>query len=404
QEAIIWSGAGFDTNKLSYSWSTDAKTLTCSYSGNLPANSQISWTLLPSFPPIIVGFEDQTGVSLSASPPPFGFFQTASGGGTTNNCSGNPATNGTFTVFSLLKTATYIQNSAGPSTPDNSSDSAFNFGATIVLSSNRTATSATLTVPGGSPQAMSSFGSFFFVFNSTNDLTKLDALSPPGNYTFAVTGAPNQTVTANLPTNTLPNAPHLSNYAADQTINAGANFTLQWDAFVGGRTNDTISLQVLDSLNTVLFEITNAAGCPSTLPGTATSVVIPANTMISNQTYTAQIMFSKYVSLDTNSYPGSAVFVLGQSTTAATIATGTGSVTPPPSMVLTNVVWLPGGQFQFEFATAPGTSYTVEYTADAGNPAGWTSLPATNAVGNTIQITDTPPPGTPLRIYRTRHN
>ncbi|HXT40970.1 MAG TPA: Ig-like domain-containing protein [Candidatus Angelobacter sp.] len=398
QESITWSG--LDTNKLSYAWSADAKTLTCSYNGNLPGGTQVTWLLLSTIPGFIVGFEDSTGTPLSGFP--FGSFMTATGGGGTNNCSGI-SSNGNFTIYNLFKSAMYVQNSAAAPTPDTSSDP-FNFGASIALATNRTATGATLTVPGGSPQSMDSFFGHYFIFGSTNDLSKLDALFPAGDYTFTVTGSPNQTVPANLPASAIPNAPHLSNYAADQTINAGADFTLTWDAFVGGRTIDSISVNVYNSSQALVFQITNSAGCPSVLPGTATSVVLPAGTLSSNEAYTAQIMFLNNITVDTNSFPGSAVFVGGQSTTRATIATGTGSITPPPTMVLTNVVWLPAGQLRFEFPAAPGTIYTVEFSSDLGNPLGWTPLPSTNATSSVIQITDTPTPGTPLRFYRARHN
>jgi len=49
----------------------------------------------------------------------------------------------------------------------------------------------------------------------------------------------------------LPNAPHVNNYAAAQTINAGAAFTLAWDPFVGGTATDSITVQVLDASNRI---------------------------------------------------------------------------------------------------------------------------------------------------------
>lgn len=395
-QAIMWIDAGqLVPANFNYSWSADAKTLSCAYSGPLPAADAISWFLSNT------EFLDLAGNSMDFSLNLVGTFTTTSGG-STNDCSGT-SSSGNFTSYSLFKSARYVQNSASASTPDTSTDP-YSFMASVNLATNRTATAVTLTVPGGSPQPMSSFfGGSYFLVDSTNDLSKLDALYPPGNYTFTVTGSPNQIVPANLPANAIPNAPHLSNYAAAQTINAGAAFTLRWDAFVGGRAIDSISVQVYNSSPALVFQITNSAGCPSVLPGTATSVVIPANTLMSNQTYTAHLLFLKNISTDTNSFPGSVVFVGGESATEMTIATGTGGLVPP-AMILTHVVWLPAGQFQFQFATVAGTSYTVDYTTDLANPLGWTPLLSTNATGGLIQITDTPPPGTPLRAYRTRHN
>lgn len=36
---VMWFGLGFDTAGFTYSWSADARTLLCSYSGALPANT-----------------------------------------------------------------------------------------------------------------------------------------------------------------------------------------------------------------------------------------------------------------------------------------------------------------------------------------------------------------------------
>lgn len=396
--AITWIDAGGQLvpENFTYSWSPNAKALTCTYSSPLPAATSITWFLDTT------SFLDLAGNELSFMPFPFGIFTTTSGGGSTNNCTDTSGA-GSLTSYSLFKSATYVQNSTGPSTPDSASDP-FSFIASVSLATNRTATAVTLTVPGGSPEPMSSFfGSPYLLVESTNDLSKLDALFPAGSYTFAVTGTPNQTVTANLPANTLPNAPHLSNYTAAQTINAGANFTLTWDPFIGGPPEEAISVEILDSLQRVVFELTNAAGCPRLLLGTDTSVIVPGGTLSSNQTYTLRLMFVKNATFDTNSHPGSVVVVGGSSTTDITISTSSGGVVPP-SMVLTNVAMLPGGQFQFLFGTAPGTAYTVEYTSDLSDPLGWTSFPVTNAVGATILFTDTPPSGTPQRFYRTKRN
>jgi hypothetical protein len=398
QESVTWSG--LDPNSVTYAWSADAKTLTCSYSGNLPSATTISWFLSPSFPPFLLGFEDSAGTPLSGFP--VGAFNTTGGGGGTNDCSGSSG-NGMFTSYSLFKSAMYVEDSAAAPAPDTSSDP-FTFSASVNLATNRTATSATLTVPGSSPQPMSSFfaGSYFLV-GATNDLSKLDALYPPGNYTFVVSGSPNQTVVANLPANVLPNAPHLSNYAAAKTINAGADFTLTWDAFVGGRTNDSIGVEVLNSLQQRVFEITNSAGCPSVLPGTATSIDIPAGTLASNQTYTAQISFQKNAGFDTNSYPGSVVFVAGQSITTATMGTGSGSALPP-APVFTNITSLANAQISFQLQTQAGYLYVIEFNSDLGNANGWTQLLSSNALGSVIQVKDTVSAGGAARFYRARAN
>lgn len=40
--AIEWEGGGVDPMKFTYTWSNNNTTVTCDYSGNLPANTQIT--------------------------------------------------------------------------------------------------------------------------------------------------------------------------------------------------------------------------------------------------------------------------------------------------------------------------------------------------------------------------
>jgi hypothetical protein len=152
-----------------------------------------------------------------------------------------------------------------------------------------------------------------------------------------------------------------------------------------------------------VFEITNSAGCPSVLPGTATSIDIPAGTLASNQTYTAQISFQKNAGFDTNSYPGSVVFVAGQSITTATMGTGSGSALPP-APVFTNITSLANAQISFQLQTQAGYLYVIEFNSDLGNANGWTQLLSSNALGSVIQVTDTVSAGGAARFYRARAN
>jgi len=403
--AISWSGDGIDGGNMGYAWSGGGTTLTCTYAGGFPANTQVVWNMIPGFPGFPTGaFSDLAGNPIQFDPGnPLalsGFFTTAGGGGT-NDCGGT-GTNANVTLFSLSKYATFEQTNAGPSTPSPSTE-AFISSASVNLATGRTADDITLTKPGGSPESMDFFGQYL-VFDQADNQAGMDAAFPVGTYTFNVTGSPSQVVNANLPANTLPNAPHLSNFTAAQTINAGANFTLTWDPFIGGPPEEVIGVEIKDSLNRVVFELTNAAGCPRFLPGTATSVVIPGGTLSSNQNYTLELMFLHPVSTVTNASPPSLTMVNGYSTTTIPISTNPGGVVPPPSMVLTNLALLPSGAVQFQFPTAPGTVYTVEYTGSLESPTSWTTLVSSNAAGASIQVIDLPPPGTATRFYRARHN
>jgi Bacterial Ig-like domain len=397
-QALFWFGTPSEltASSFSYSWSADQKTLTATYSGGFPASDTVTWTLNPA------SFQDLTGNELSFNAfPPYGQFTTTSstgGGGNTNNCSSS--VNGGITTFSLSESDNYVQGTANAPTPEQSS-SAFSFFGGVTLATNRTATDVTLAAPGGAPQPMMSFSSgSYFTVASTNTQAGLDALQPAGDYTFAVSGGTSQTVTATLPANALPTPPHISNFAAAQAINAGADFTLAWDPMVGGRTNDSVSVAILDSSQNVVFEPMKD-GCPTELPGTATSILIPGGTLSSNQTYTVNLGFIKLWTADTSSYPGSVVSVVGESQTQATLSTG-GGAAPPPQPLLSNLTLNASGAVAFQFTAEPGHNYTVEYNPDLSAAQGWTQLLSTNVVGTSVSVQDNSSGHT--RFYRVRAN
>ena len=111
--------------------------------------------------------------------------------------------------------------------------------------------------------------------------------------------------TLNLPSDAYPNAPHITDFTAAQSLNPAADFTLTWDAFAGGTADDLVTLFVFDGNNQVFN--TNPIPLPSNSPtinGTATSFVLPKNTLQANKTYNSQLWFTNYTTLDTTSFPG----------------------------------------------------------------------------------------------------
>lgn len=108
------------------------------------------------------------------------------------------------------------------------------------------------------------------------------------SFQFGVSGASQAAVDANLPNgtpfrvtmvtvhdgtkagdftlsgNTYPNTPLATNYAAMQAVGPNTNFTVYWNAFTGGTTNDVIIASVVASQHAPFNAITN-----SPLPGTA---------------------------------------------------------------------------------------------------------------------------------------
>jgi hypothetical protein len=314
---------------------------------------------------------------------------------TTNACI-SPLNSDFISKFSVVEAAGYIEtNAAGPVLHGSN---AFFFGATIKLSTNLTASSAVLTVPGQQPRLMVRGSSRQFTVDAaTNAFTNLTSAFPGGDYQFTVS---DMTITVTLPSgNALPNAPTLSNYAADQSIDVTKDFTLSWEPFNGGVGRDFISVILADESGQGSNFQSEPFGCPGALDGTSSSLFIPANTLASNTTYQAQISFVKVLTFDTNSIPGDALLAGTETDTVATISTGPGlGATSAP--VLTNTAWLAGGSVRFDFTTTPGLTYTVQFNQDLVNPTGWTSLLVTDAVANIVPFTNSPPSGAAAGYYR----
>ena len=326
--------------------------------------------------------------------------QTLPSSGSTSAC-GSPLSSDSYSKFSIAEIVDYQQtNAAGAFL---SGTRSFGFAATADLSTNSTASAATLTVPGQTLRPMTQTDAHRFTFTFvTNSFPALSAAFPAGAYIF---GIANQTTSISLPLGSLlPNPPQLSNYDAAQSIDPAKDFPLSWDHFSGGETKDLITVSVVAPGGDKLFQSADF-GCPGALDGTATSILIPAGTLGSNQTFRVGIGFVKVLVLDTNSFPGIALLGGAESATQVSIATGSGIVGPPTStLVLTNANWLPGGSIRFNLTTTPGVIYTVESNQNVSNVAGWTPLLTTNATANLVTITNTPPPGTKAGFYRVSHN
>jgi hypothetical protein len=314
----------------------------------------------------------------------------------TNTCV-SPLNSDFFTKFTVVEAAEYVQTNASGAVPDGTN--AFVFEGVVKLATNLSGsvTTAVLTVPGQSPVLMTEFGKSEFIFEVfTNALSNLTAAYPAGDYEFTVS---NSTITVPLPAGYVPpNPPTLSDYAAAQAIDASNDFTLTWNAFVGGRRGDLISVSVDVDTGNGNFS-SGDYGCPGQLDGTATSIVIPSNALSTNSTYRATIGFVRILTLDTNSIPGDALLGGMETITQTTLHTGP-ILNPAPPPILSNAAVLPGGGVQFNVMTTPGLTYTVQYNSDLSNPSGWTTLLTTNAVTNAVTFSYSPASGTAAGFYR----
>src|SRR5262249_26357337 len=134
----------------------------------------------------------------------------------------------------------------------------------------------------------------------------LDSTYPNGSYRVVINTVHDGTRSSvlSLTGDAYPNDPHFSNFAAAQAIDPATNFTLTWDAFVGGTVDDIIQVIIGDAVTgDVIFE-TPLAAQAGALAGNVTSVTIPSNTLLHGRTYVAQLVFAKITAANNASYPG----------------------------------------------------------------------------------------------------
>lgn len=207
--------------------------------------------------------------------------------------------------YAVAKDEGFDQLSAGPPTPKGNP---YRFNTTVGLTTANAVNSATVQLLPGGPVYPLSSDTYSFDFQAKfTSLSALNAAAPSGTYRLVINAVHDGNHTINLlltgdayP----PTDPHISNYAAAQAINPAAAFTLMWDAFSGGTANDFIQVLLVDiSSGATLFQ-TPDPGQPGGLTGTATSLVVPANTLPPAMTLGAQLLFARAVTVDSTSYPG----------------------------------------------------------------------------------------------------
>jgi hypothetical protein len=209
-----------------------------------------------------------------------------------------------------------------------------------------------------------------------------DAAYPPGSYDFALYGMNDglRFPVLSMPAPVYPNPPHVSNFAAAQSLDPLAAFTLQWDAIPGGTTNDALWVVITDATGNPVFSTPyppmDLAG---SLKGTATSVVIPTNTIQFGHAYVGTITFFRWTSVNTTAYPGAiGVTVVGVQTWFPLVTAST-----PP--MLSQPTKLSGTQFGFQLSGVAGQNYTVQYSTTLTD---WNTLYVTNAPADSFLLID----------------
>ncbi len=295
-------------------------------------------------------------------------------------------------LFGVAKGQAFVQSGTGA--PTALSGSNYFFQASVRAKRFNTLFGARVRAGLGGADRPLSVGHDFDFFNQWSAVdfypsqSALDAAHPDTNYVVTLNTVSDGQVTVafNLTGSAYPNAPHVANFVAAQAIRPDVNFTLQWDAFSGGTTNDHIRVEFEDVPNTnnvpelpgPLGGRPFRTGDPrdvAGLDGTATSVVIPAGTLNLGHVYRTRITFTKVTSLDTNSYP--------QVTGVAGYAAKTEF--PLHTVDVRSAGVVKGQLFQQSDATAPvSQGFAIQMFVDSRGP----SLGLSNA---TVQLPNSGP-------------
>jgi hypothetical protein len=359
----IFYDSSFNFYTTTPAWSAGDTVLTCTPVTPFPANTTISW---------VATGQDPVGNPIGGIP--IGTFSTGTGGGT-----GGSGTNA-ITSFSVGKVHHYNQTSASASTPDPSTP--YGFSGVTSLSSNRTATSVTLTNSTAEIYYLThlpppSADKFLLATNFTS-LSTFDAAFPAGNYSFFVQAATsNQTVVVNLPTaanQPQPGAPHLTNFVAAQTVNPGQPFVLAWDAFPGGTVGDYIDVDIGS------VYLSPDPGLPGALNGTAITFTIPAGTLLPNTAYPSRVGFFRLVGT-TNVSANYATAAYRATYTEFNLVTGSSGTS---SLVLTNPAYAPQN-FSFDVLRTNGQVVIVEYKTNL-TASLWQPLLTNNSAGTSFHV------------------
>ena len=297
------------------------------------------------------------------------------------------------TFFEMGKSWNYSQNSVAA--PALNPLIPYLFTAVTELASNRTATSITLRLPPGGVSNLvenpAQPGTYMFHYYTTN-LTTFNATVPAGTYQFNVSATTsNQQVNVNLPSSfAQPNAPHLTNYSATQSVDPAKPLSLGWDAFSGGSATDYVFVAIGGYWFSPPYGTTNA------LNGLSRGITIPAGTLQSGSNYAASVGFYHLVVTGTSGY-GTEAFLASQ--TQFTLLTAAAAA----RALLTNAHWS-AGKFGFDVMSASNQVVTIVSSTNLNTAStNWPILLTTNSPGPSFHFSDPRSTTNKTFYYRARN-
>ncbi len=241
--------------------------------------------------------------------------------------------------------------------------------------------SASVKLPTGTTQPFVSNDGDFGILALYPSVAALDVAYPPGSYSITLNTAHNgtQVVTLPLPSSLFPNAPQWLNFAAAQGVDPTLAFPINWNPFIGGRTNDFIQIQINTPTGDTVFE-SPQPGQPGALNGTATSATIPANSLSPGETYQASLLFARILGTSTSYSLGFSAYF--SQTDASLVTTGS---TVPPTLTVTQTG---PSQWHLHANGLPGRNYLIESTSSLAPPYTWQPMVNFNGSSAGFDFTD----------------
>lgn len=390
--AVVWTGVGLDPAKFSYAWSVDGRSLTAEYSGGFPRKTRVDWTLNPVG--ALTPFESQTGKPLPAGIYQGGFWTAA-----TAPCGG--VVNPTWGSYGMNKRSNFLQSSPADPVEDPTAPAPFVFSVVVQGPAfGPSVTAGSVELPNGTRTSLTNFGVFTSYYETFSTEAAMDAAFPPGTYTvrFTQTGLPERVVAMPMTASDVPPIPTITNFAEAQAVDPTQDFTLRWGSFSNADADDLISVFLFNEDGRVVFQAPDFC-LPLPLLATDTSVVISANTLVKDRTYSAELLFGKSFYSSTNTFPEMSGYGFRLRATQFTVKTGAGS-NPGQPPVLSAARVQPDGKAAFDVQGTALSTYEVQ-RADRLDAASWPGVGTVVTDGSGFgTFIDAQAPGNAPRFYR----
>ncbi|MCX6866377.1 MAG: Ig-like domain-containing domain [Verrucomicrobia bacterium] len=245
--------------------------------------------------------------------------------------------------YFVLKEDRYWQSTPYAVGASDLTDSAHSFSVFGELASGTAVTAASVMAPGGAVTPITLTGESSINLELPFETRgALDATYPNGTFTvnFQTAHDGPQSLAIPITGDAYPNLPQVANLPQARGIDATADFTLEWVA-TGLSPTDLVVIEVEDqsSWNTVFS--TGLPGAPDALPGNATSVIIPANTLKPGHIYHVSVVYVRITSTNNTYGSGTGAYVRSVSTWMRTNGADAADTTAP--QIQDTVPW-PGTQ------------------------------------------------------------